>query len=70
MPAPGSNTSAANAPGEQNEARLEGVMPARLDDGERDDERHPHETAIEQTLRDNAHAIFAKREDSQVEERF
>lgn len=56
--------------GEQNEARLEGVMPARLDDGERDDERHPHKAAIEQTLRDDAHEIFAKREDPQVEERF
>lgn len=56
--------------GEQDETRLEGVMPARLDDGERYDERYPHEATIEQTLCDNAHTIFAKREDSQVKQRF
>ena len=42
----------------------------RLDDGERYDERHSHEATIEQTLCDNAHKIFAKREDSQVKQRF
>lgn len=56
--------------GEQDETRLKGVTPARLDDGERYDKRHPHEAIIEQTLCDNAHTIFAKREDSQVKQRF
>ena len=45
-------------------------MTARFDDGERNDKRHPHEAAVKQALRDDAHAIFAMRENPQVEQRF